>query len=114
VILVVEDDADVRDAYVDVLADAGYQVETAANGLRALERLRRGDLPQLVLLDLMMPVMDGTQLRGLMLEDPALRDIPVIIVTAHREDPQLPCAQRLLKPVPFEDLLAAVDRVLRS
>ena len=113
-ILVVEDDPDVRDAYVDVLADAGYRVETAGNGALALDRLRRGGAPALVLLDLMMPVMDGWQLRGHMQADPALRDIPVIVITASREVRELPCAERLLKPVPFEDLLGAVARVLRS
>ena len=113
-ILVVEDDPDVRDAYEDVLADAGYDVECAANGALALDRLRKGAAPSLVLLDLMMPVMDGWQLREHMQADPALRDIPVVVITASREDRALPCVERLLKPVPFEDLLGAVARVLRS
>jgi CheY-like chemotaxis protein len=113
-ILVVEDDTDVREAYQDVLAEAGYDVETAANGAAALDRLRGGDAPDLVLLDLMMPVMDGWQLRAMMEQDARLRDIPVIVVTATREERELPCVARLLKPVPFEDLLDAVARVLRS
>jgi CheY-like chemotaxis protein len=114
-ILVVEDDPDVREAYEEVLEQAGYDVETAANGKLALDRLR-GDAraPDLVLLDLMMPVMDGFQLRKVMVADDALRDIPVIVVTACRDDPQLPCVRRLLKPVPFEDLLDAVARVLHA
>ena len=113
-ILVVEDDSDVREAYQDVLVEAGYDVETAANGALALDRLRKGAAPSLVLLDLMMPVMDGWQLRALMEQDASLRDIPVIVVTASRDDRALPCVVQLLKPVPFEDLLDAVARVLRS
>lgn len=67
-VLLVEDDADIREALTDVLRMERWEVEPAANGRLALERLRSGPKPDLMLLDLMMPVMDGfellEQLRG--------------------------------------------------
>ncbi|HTJ46750.1 MAG TPA: response regulator [Kofleriaceae bacterium] len=114
-ILIVEDDVDVREAYHDVLDQAGYHVITAANGKLALDWLRHTDEhPSMIVLDLMMPVMDGWQFRQEMRKDEALREIPVVVVTAHREDPGIDCVARLVKPVPLAELLSAVARVCGS
>src|SRR5690349_23695253 len=82
-VLVVEDDFDLRDALVPILEYEGHRVVSAANGKEALERLRTMPPPSLILLDLMMPVMDGEQFRAQQLRDPALASIPVVIVSAH-------------------------------
>jgi CheY-like chemotaxis protein len=81
-ILLVEDDAPVREALQELLEAEGYLVEVAENGLAALRRLRAGFRPVAVLLDLMMPVMDGWQFREAQQADSDLKDIPVFILTA--------------------------------
>ena len=111
-ILVVEDDVEIRELLAEMLADAGYRVEVAANGAEGLKRLAQ-ERPCVVILDLMMPVMDGWQLRQRMLADPALSDIPVIIVSgaADLPDTTAPLAARhvFAKPVRWPTLLAAVQ-----
>ena len=68
----------------------------------------------MILLDLMMPVMDGWQLQGELAGDAALAAIPVVVITAHREAPGFPCAERLLKPIPLREPLAAVARAVAA
>jgi CheY-like chemotaxis protein len=82
-ILLVEDDADIRTSLADILTDEGYRVRTAANGSEALQQLRERDTPRpaLILLDLMMPVMDGWKMREEMLKDSALASIPVVVLS---------------------------------
>ena len=82
-ILVVEDDGDVREALVQLLEFEGYRVTSATNGRDAIDQLRAGAAPNLILLDLMMPVMDGPQFRAAQLGDPGLAAIPVIVLSAH-------------------------------
>src|ERR1700722_14097901 len=74
-ILLVEDDHSIREAVQGVLEDAGYQVLEAKNGRDALERLRSGGVPDLIVLDLRMPVMDGWEFRALQKNDPNLAPI---------------------------------------
>lgn len=82
-ILVIEDDESIRESLKDVLDLGGYVVEEASNGSVALEKLRSGEtLPNLILLDLMMPEKDGFQFREEQRSHPRLRDIPVVILTA--------------------------------
>jgi CheY-like chemotaxis protein len=110
-ILVVDDDDSIREALSELLADAGYQVDSAANGKAALEYLRRADsAPCVILLDLMMPVMDGETFRREQLADPALRDIPVVLLTAagRQAAARVPANGLLLKPVSLDDALAAI------
>ncbi len=113
-ILVVEDDMPTREALALVLGAAGYRVTTAADGLAALEQLRGGDYPALILLDLMMPVMDGWQFRQEQLRDPALQDIPVIVCSASGRAGQRAaslCAIACIdKPVEPVELLGAIRR----
>ena len=71
-VLVVEDDIDIREALTGLLSEEGYAVSACANGLEALKHLRAGRHADVILLDLMMPVMDGWQFRVLQKRDPEL------------------------------------------
>jgi CheY-like chemotaxis protein len=83
-ILIVDDDADIREALRGLLEEEGYEIVEASQGREALDLLRRAEVrPALVLLDLMMPLMDGWQLRARLRQDPELASIPIVIMTAH-------------------------------
>jgi CheY-like chemotaxis protein len=82
IVLVVEDDDDVRDAMTGILESKGYTVCSAQHGADALEHLRSGLIPCIILLDLMMPVMDGWAFCDSRRKSSALRDIPVIAISA--------------------------------
>jgi CheY-like chemotaxis protein len=86
-VLLVEDDCDVRDALELLLKRKGYRVTCAGNGQEALESMRSAETPSpsLILLDLMMPVMNGWEFRAEQLKDPALAEIPVIVISADAE-----------------------------
>ena len=80
-VLIVEDDLAVRDALAFVLRQEGYEARTAADGAEALDQLHQAR-PNLILLDLVMPTMDGREFRRKLLEDPQLATIPVVVVSA--------------------------------
>jgi len=113
-VMIVEDDLDVRESIAEVLEDNEYRPLLAANGKEALERLRAGpERPCMILLDIMMPVMDGREFRALQREDPELGSIPVVVFTAHaelQEANELAAAAYLKKPVRLDALLATVER----
>ncbi len=113
-VLVIDDDPDILDAMSLVLDSAGYQVSTATNGKEALERLRAGTAPSVILLDLMMPVMNGWQFRAEQTQDPKLAAIPVVIITGAGETFEkttLPGVDAYLqKPVSLARLLSTVKR----
>jgi CheY-like chemotaxis protein len=119
-ILVVEDDRDVRDTLVRILGDAGYQVRGVADGREALAELQRpgGPRPSLIILDLRMPRMDGRQLHDELGRDPALSDIPIIVLSADGRPASQGQLRRAVavvaKPVRLEKLLNLVDSVLGS
>src|SRR5665648_169588 len=81
-ILVVEDDDDIRNAIVDLLESEGYATEFAINGKDALDRLHEMSKPCLVLLDMMMPIMNGREFLDIVMKDNRLAPIPVLIVSA--------------------------------
>lgn len=81
-ILVVEDDRDIRESMVELLEYENFEVISATNGKAGIDLLRSGVKPDLILLDLMMPVMDGFQFRVEQIKSPELSQIPVIIMTA--------------------------------
>lgn len=83
-VLVIEDDPDIAEAMLDVLMEDGYQVAHASNGREALDLLQSEREPALILLDLMMPDMDGAQFRIAQLRDPRLAQIPVVVLSADR------------------------------
>jgi CheY-like chemotaxis protein len=115
-VLIVEDDADLRDMMAQLLAIEGYKAEAVPNGRAALDYLRRGDFPEVILLDLMMPVMDGWEFRRRQREDPRLADVPVVVLSAL--DPSraadLEGAAFLKKPLDFDRLLELVRHYCRN
>jgi CheY-like chemotaxis protein len=114
-IMVVDDDADVREAVTDLLEAHGYAVIPAANGQDALDELKTGERrPSLILLDVMMPIMDGQTFAAEQQADPDLREIPVVVFTAFSaaldEMKDMHPSARLEKPVKAERLLDSVGR----
>lgn len=109
-ILVVEDDPDVRDLMKLLLEVEGYHVACAENGLDALAQMRRAASPHLILLDLMMPIMDGWQFRREQKQDPVLADIPVVIISAASDPASVAANAFLQKPVAVHQLLETVRR----
>lgn len=105
--MIVEDDPDSRDVLAQILEDEGYAVESASNGREALDSLRSGVRPCLILLDLRMPVMDGVAFRRAQREDPSLAAIPVIIMTA-LGDPAVAEERVLEKPIDLDTLLSTL------
>ena len=114
-ILIVEDDTPIRESLQELLEDEGYLVEATANGQEALDRLHAlPALPDLILLDLMMPVKDGFQFREEQRQDPALALIPIVIMSADGNTQtklkQIDAFSYLKKPVDVDAVLEAVKR----
>ena len=112
-ILLVDDDPNIRALLSDMLIHAGYVVATAADGQVALEYLRNAPLPHLILLDLMMPGMNGLQFRVAQVNDARLAAIPVIVMTAIRVDvpsPKLGAVDILWKPFKLDMVLDLVAK----
>ncbi len=113
-ILVVDDDHDIREAMCDVLTDEGYHVKEASNGAEALAMLRTGIEPAVILLDLMMPVMDGWTFRQRQRLEEALAEIPVVLLTAlglcKAEVDRFGASECIRKPVDVDSLLDAIER----
>jgi CheY-like chemotaxis protein len=110
-IMIVEDDPDTRDMLEQFLQLEGFEVRTAANGQLALQSLQAHNASCVILLDLMMPVMDGWQFRQAQAKDPKLSGIPVVVVTAagpRNEIPRIEADAWLSKPVDFDRLLATI------
>jgi signal transduction histidine kinase len=112
-VLIVDDDADIRDSFAGVLRYEGYEVTSCENGRAALERLRGGARSDVIVLDLMMPVMDGWQFRLAQKSDPSLASIPVVAVSADRtaKAAAIDADAFLSKPVDAGALLATLDRL---
>jgi CheY-like chemotaxis protein len=115
-ILVIEDDPDVRRALTELLASEGYSVAATSDGGEALQTLRGGLRPAVILLDLMMPNCDGWDFRREQLEDPAFATVPVVLVTAAGFSPdsmrsQLGPIELCPKPIQPAVLLATLARL---
>ena len=111
VVLVVEDDAEIRDLLREVLEDEGYVVAVAEHGREALEDLERGLQPALMLVDLMMPVMNGWELLDALAAKGST--IPVTIVSAVADRNPLPGVRVIKKPINLDVLIDAVNDVCR-
>src|SRR5215470_1205194 len=112
-ILVVEDDDDIRDSLKELLEEEGYRVDTAANGQQALVKLQEQELPQLILLDLMMPVMDGWQFQKELRAVPSLARLPVIVISASKFSREpLNAAAFIPKPLDAGVLLETIESFL--
>lgn len=114
-VLIVEDDADLREMMAQLLTLEGFDAEAVANGRDALDYLKRVDPPDLILLDLMMPVMDGWEFRRLQREDPAIAKVPVVVLSAldDKRALELEGTAFLKKPLDFDHLLELVRRYCR-
>ena len=117
-ILIVEDDIDTREMLGRFLELEGYRVETAENGKRALERLGSGVEACVILLDLMMPVMDGWHFRVTQVQDSALANIPVVVLSGagniEQEAAALGVAGYVAKPFDVSSLLGVVQHTCAS
>lgn len=109
-LLLVEDNDDVREMMALALQLDGHTVHAVANGREALASLKDGVEPCLILMDLMMPVMNGWEFRAALQQDPALREIPVVVVSALSADAaqRLPGTAYVSKPVDIDRLLETV------
>jgi CheY-like chemotaxis protein len=114
-VLLVDDDEDIREIVAEILSDEGYKVRLAHNGREALRALDEMPAPpELILLDLMMPEIDGAQFLAILDEHPVHAGIPVVVVTASRktapEAVRHKVAGWLPKPVEYDHLVATVAR----
>jgi two-component system, chemotaxis family, chemotaxis protein CheY len=109
-VLIVEDDDDLREMMAHMLTIEGYDAATVANGREALEYLQNAEPPRLILLDLMMPVMDGWEFRRQQKADPEIAPVPVIVLSALDEAraSNVDAAAFLKKPLDFDRLLELV------
>lgn len=115
-VLIIDDDTDVRESVEDALKEEGYRVNSAANGKEALHLLKDEKLkPNVILLDIMMPEMDGWAFRAEQQRQPELASIPVLVFTAYGASrdmaQQLHAAGFLRKPLRLDDLLSTISRI---
>jgi CheY-like chemotaxis protein len=110
--LVVDDDPDIRGALCELLEDEGYRAASASNGREALVYLNSRERPCVILLDLMMPVMDGWEFRRLQQNDPRWSKIPVVVITAGgKYGARTIAAERVLpKPLQLDSVLEALSQ----
>ena len=112
-ILLIEDDAEIREALIEVLGQLGHQTVGAGNGVEALSYLHANPAPCLILLDLMMPVMSGVEFRTRQLAEQALGSIPVVLLSAQTGLEQsataMHVAGHLTKPIDLDQLVAAIE-----
>ena len=118
-VMLVEDDRDLRDTFKTLLEINGFEVLSAENGQDALDQLRSSTtLPDLILLDIMMPVMDGQAFRRIQMGDPRLREIPVVVTSADLNAEEKiqtsPVAAILEKPSGWDQILGVIRRFARS
>jgi CheY-like chemotaxis protein len=115
VVLVVDDDPDILEALSEILEAEGFEIRRARNGKEALEKLEPNP-PQLILLDLMMPVMDGWEFAQRMRQKPSVATIPIIVLSADRnvgsKATDIGAVGHLAKPFELNDLLDMVRRSL--
>jgi CheY-like chemotaxis protein len=114
-IFIVEDEEMIRDSIIEFLDEQGYDAIGAVDGQDALDKLHRAEpRPCLILLDLMMPVMDGRSFREHQLQNPALAQIPVVVFSAYqdvaRTASDMNAAGHLAKPLKLPDLLRTIQQ----
>ena len=114
-ILIVEDDADLREMMAQLLLLEGFTAQAVSNGREALDYLRRSDAPQVILLDLMMPVMDGWEFRREVQRNPKVANVPVIVLSALDQNRAgyIGEVAFLKKPLDFDRLLDLVRQYCR-
>lgn len=116
-ILIVDDDRAVRESLARALHESGYDVTTAADGHEALEQLIAGKLrPDVIVLDVLMPKINGWEFRVAQLESPDLVDIPVVLLSGSESRTVrlwdlVGVTERLAKPIPVSRLISSIERV---
>jgi CheY-like chemotaxis protein len=111
-ILVVDDDRSLRKLLVDILESEGYDAHAVGNGREAMNRLAGPELPDLIILDLMLPKMTGWDLRAELQENTRLKAIPVLVVSGVGPDMVAVAAEgHMQKPIDLDDFLTTVDRL---
>jgi CheY-like chemotaxis protein len=112
-LLLIDDDDDFREILCDALAFGGYEITCAASGHAALEWLARHGAPDLILLDLMMPRMSGSEVKSRLDADPALRGVPVVLLSGDTHLAELGramgAAAWISKPTTLEKLTAVIE-----
>ena len=108
-VLVIEDDAGIGESLVELLEMEGHQVRWAKDGIEGLELLRQRR-PEIILLDLLMPRMDGFQFRETQKNDAEFADVPVIVLSAHANIDEVDAVAFVQKPFNIPQLLDAVER----
>jgi CheY-like chemotaxis protein len=111
-VLIIDDDSNSREALAELLADEGYVVAAAANGAEGLAYLRSGQPAHVILLDLMMPGVDGWDFRAVQKRDAALAQIPVIVMSAAGK--LLDADYALRKPIDVDALLTLLRRIFAA
>ncbi len=112
-ILIVEDNSDVRRLWAIGLNQRGFEVRLAANGAEAIERITSGEKPDIILLDWLMPLMNGGEVMSRLAGDSGTADIPIIVISGQpspppgKLDPRIQCW--LTKPVTVEDLVTHIN-----
>ena len=113
-VMLVEDDGDIRGMITMLLELEGYRVLATSNGHDALQLLRDGERPCVILLDLMMPVMNGWQFRAEQARDPAIAEIPVVVISGDgrgaEKSTSIQASGYLKKPIDLDTLLSTVGR----
>ena len=114
-ILIVDDNADVRLSLADILVNDGFKVATAKNGVEALKYLESHDHPDLILLDLKMPVMDGYDLMENIRKSSELRRVPVIIISGEVDEARIRALamdklELMEKPIDFKKFVDTVEK----
>ncbi len=112
-VMIVDDETDIRESLREVFEDEGYEVTTASNGAEALAYLAQGDVPCAMVLDLLMPQVNGNEVYAKMQADPRLSQVPVIISTS---DPSRAPSGVLImkKPIDLDRLLETIHKHCRS
>jgi CheY-like chemotaxis protein len=111
-VLVVEDDEGIRNVFRLALEMDGYRVFTSSNGREALEKLKHIESVCLILLDLMMPVMNGWEFAKALEKDETLAKIPIVVVTAFRDESKgINAVGFIKKPIELQTLLSVVRHV---
>jgi CheY-like chemotaxis protein len=115
-VLLIDDDKDIRETVATILEEEGFNVATAVHGEEAFARLREDSPPRLILLDLVMPVMDGELFLSRLHDIPRLASVPVVIISGsgnvEKAAASLKVAGALPKPIELEQLLGTVARCI--
>jgi two-component system alkaline phosphatase synthesis response regulator PhoP len=119
-IMVVDDEPDIRMVLSRILKKRGYEVELCESAEEAIEKLRSGNLPELIIMDLMMPGMSGTEACRVIKSDPELKEIPLVILTvmsepeAKEESRDAGADAHVDKPINMAKLFATIEALLQK